>query len=178
MKNLADRLKFVLYKLDISQAEAAKRCRLAQQSLNYIIRNNLDESKLSNRIAEGLNLNPEWLISGKGNFRNPEIYRVPLIDNYFSLGLYIRGQELGEDTQYLLTTRFLGNRPFAKQTEKNKIAVCCSKEFEIESVFFNEYLYITEDYCKVVESKDLYDQRNVYTICEWRVYNVDFSQSN
>lgn len=72
MKNketLSDRIKLVLFEEGLSQAEGARRCSISQQTLNYIIKNKLNQSKLANQIALGLGVRSEWLISGKGEKR-------------------------------------------------------------------------------------------------------------
>ena len=75
-ENLADRLRFVLYQKKLSQAEAARRSGISQQAFNYIIKNDLEKSKLSSQIAVSLEVNPEWLIYGKGNWEVKKLTKV------------------------------------------------------------------------------------------------------
>ncbi len=177
METLAERLKYVLYKLDINQVEAARLSGISQQSINYILRNNLNTSRLAVKIAEGLGINPEWLLTGKGEMRPERIHKIPIIDDYLILQLYFRGSELARDTQYVLSNRDLSNRPFAVRTEINKLCICTrfddhSNNTTPDNVYLTEaYLYIDEEDIRLTE-KDQSKQKNVYKIVEWRIYDV------
>jgi len=81
METLADRLKYILYKLDLNQVEAPRLIGISQQSINYTLRNNLNTSRLSVRIAEGLQINPEWLLTGKGEWQPDKINKIPIIND-------------------------------------------------------------------------------------------------
>ncbi|MFZ4220667.1 helix-turn-helix domain-containing protein [Enterobacter ludwigii] len=169
MQSFSERLRYVLYKRDMSQSEAARRCGISQQAMNYIIKNNLDSSKLAVQIANGLNLNPDWLISGKGKLENVELIEIPVIDNYFVLEGYVHGVKISEDTENVFIDKNYGKYPFAFFVEKNKIAICSSPDVSIENTYIHEYLVVKPDSFSVVSDKP----DNGYQICEWRILNVD-----
>lgn len=168
MKNLSDRIKFALYKLDISQTEAARRCGMSQQSMHYIIRKNVDSSKLANQIAVGLKISPEWLISGKGKFENPETDNIPIIDNVITLNYFINGGNIKDSADFIVSSTYFDKVSFAYLVECNKIAICLSKECEIKDTIVTEYLIIKDRSIEISNKKT----EDSYQIVEWRIFNV------
>lgn len=169
MESFSERLRFVLYKREMSQSEAARRCGITQQAMNYIIKNNLESSKLAIQIANGLNVNPEWLVYGKGKFENAELTELPLIDNYFILEAFVHGIKIPEDKGGVFVDKDYGKYAFAFCVEKNKIAICCSSDASIENTLTHEYLVVMPDSFEVITNK----KADCYQICEWRIINVD-----
>ncbi|KOE79482.1 hypothetical protein ACS86_17855 [Vibrio alginolyticus] len=92
-ENFSDRLRFALYKKGMSQAEAARKSSISQQALNYIIKNRLDKSKLSSQIALGLDINPEWLIYGKGDWENKPSARVFKVKDKYMIDLILMDRD-------------------------------------------------------------------------------------
>lgn len=174
MKTLAERLKYALYKLDINQVEAANTSGISQQSINYIIRNNLTESRLSSRIAEGLKLNPEWLIYGRGEMISPKIYKIPLITDYLSLQLYLNDRDIDKEADFLLTNRQLGCKPFAVKNERNKILICTKENEKDENSLIKDYLFFNEADMKIITKEESvnFNKRNVFNIVELRIYDI------
>lgn len=169
MQSFSERLRFILYKRDMSQSEAARRCGISQQAMNYIIKNNLESSKLALQIANGLNINPDWLISGKGKQEITELIAIPVIDNYFVLEGYIHGVKIAEDKESVFVDKNYGKYAFAFGIDRNKIAICCSPDAKIDNTLTHEYLVVRPDSFSVVTER----QDDGYQICEWRIMNVD-----
>ncbi len=172
MKTFSERLKFALYKRDITQTEAARRCCISQQSMNYVINKNLKASKLANKIASGLNINPEWLIYGTGKFENPELFDIPIIDNVLMLKTFFHGLNIQDQADFVVSCQYLGERPFAYLIAHNKLALCASSEFKIENSIQNEYLIINADSVEVTDNK----KDISYQIYEWRTFNVSLKK--
>lgn len=174
MNTLAKRLKYALYSLSLNQAEAAKKSGISQQSINYIIRNNLTESRLSSKIADGLRLNPEWLIYGRGEMISPNIYKIPIITDYLSLQLYFNNREIDKNAGILLTHRFIGVKPFAVKTEKNKLCICIKHQNNTDNSLIEEHLFFNDAEIKIVTRSELTksNETNFFRIVEWRIYDV------
>lgn len=152
MDTLSKRLKSVLYKLDLNQTEAAKISGISQQSINYIIRNNRKESRLSSKIADGLKINSEWLIYGRGEMVSLRIYKIPIIDDYLILQRYLNERELDRNIQNLLTNRLICAKPFSVKIDSNNICICKSNNKEQDDRFIEEYLYFTEVEKRIIKS--------------------------
>lgn len=168
MKTFAERLKMALNKRNISQAEAARRCGVSQQSINYIISNNLLSSKLAPQIASRLSINPEWLISGKGRFEEMKIYELPILHSAYMLKKFLQ-KEIDENTlQHTLSDEFLGNNAFAYLINPRKMALCYENTKVKESS--QEYLTIKNDTILITNTKS----KISFPIFEWRSRHVDF----
>lgn len=66
LKTLSDRLAYALDKLNISQAELARKINVKRQAIQYLCTSGMEKSKFAFDIAEALNINVDWLASGKG----------------------------------------------------------------------------------------------------------------
>lgn len=167
MNTFAERLKIAINKRGISQAEAARLCGIAQQSLNYIIANNLKSSKLAPQIASSLGINPEWLILGHGKFEENKVYELPIIHSPYMLKKYIRN-ELDENTlEYTVINLNLGNSAFAYLLDSKKMAICSNETIHQQNY---EYLSIKESNAVVTKTKEEFS----FPIFEWRIRNVDY----
>lgn len=179
MDTLAERIKYVIYKLGLNQAEIAKMSGISQQSINYIIRKNLAESRLSSKIAEGLNINPEWLIYGKGEIVSPKIYKIPVINDYLSLQIYLSDRRLDDDVVYLLTSRFISAKPFAVKTDNNKICICKNsydspREHPCGDYLCGDYLYFNNKEMRIITRNEHngLNRKFLFKISEWRIYDI------
>ncbi|HGJ5854442.1 helix-turn-helix domain-containing protein [Arsenophonus nasoniae] len=174
MKTLAERIKFILKEKDINQVEAARLCGVHQQSISHIIRSNLKESKLSPRIADGLNVNPEWLIYGKGTYKRSVIIRIPLFNNNVEILNYIKNDNIDNEDNYFLINYPLKGKPFAYQLSQKEIIICgqiCNNEKL--KVLKNEYIYLTLE--EVIISKEIPENFPfIFQIYERCIKNVIF----
>jgi transcriptional regulator with XRE-family HTH domain len=171
MKTFAKRLQMAIEKLGISQAEAARRCGVSQQSINYIISNDLKHSKLAVGIAASLNINPDWLIYGEGKFKETTCYEIPVLGSVYELLKYLNN-DIDKDTiRTIMVDTYLGDLAFAYLVEANKMAICCKKEYDIEPM---DYLCISGVSAEINQTpmSDL-----SFSIIEWRTRRANFNLS-
>jgi SOS-response transcriptional repressor LexA len=72
--SLSSRLAYALERLRISQSELARRVGVKPQIIQYLCTGNATKSKFAYEIASALEINPDWLIAGKG----PMLFSLPL----------------------------------------------------------------------------------------------------
>lgn len=167
MNTFAERLKIAIKKRGISQAEAARLCGIAQQSLNYMISNNLVSSKLAPKIASALGISPEWLILGYGKFEESKIYELPIIHSVYMLKKFLK-KEIDENSiSYTVINICLGDSSFAYLLEAQKIAICATEIIDTKKI---EYLNFVDSTVTVTNEKGELS----FPIFEWRYRNVDF----
>jgi len=170
MKTFAERLKIAISKRGISQAEAARMCGIAQQSLNYIITNNLNSSKLAPLIASSLGINPEWLILGVGKFEECKIYELPIIHSPYMLSKFMK-RELDENSlTYTVINDYIGDCAFAYLIENRKMVICTTNASRAYNNNKIEYLNIEGMVATVTEKEGGFS----FPIFEWRIRNVDY----
>lgn len=170
MKNtFAKRLKLAIEKRNISQAEAARKCGISQQSINYIINNNLKSSKLAAQIASALCINPEWLISGRGKFEESKVYEIPIIHSVNMLNKFIQKKIDLNSLSYTVIDRYLSDLVFAYLIKPKKMLICYD-ETAIADIVASQYLTVENDTVSITDQK--YDFS--FPIFEWRLRNEDF----
>lgn len=169
MNTFAERLKVAISKRGLSQAEAARKCSIAQQSFNYIIANNLNSSKLAPQIASSLGINPEWLILGHGKFEKNKIYELPIIHSPYMLKKFIKN-DIDENTMdYTVINTNLGDLAFAYLLEAKKMLICSTEIINTQNQKI-EYLSIEDLVASVTNEK----RELSFPIFEWRIRNVDY----
>lgn len=167
MLTFAERLKKALDKKKISQAEAARRCGISQQSINYIISNNVSSSKLGPAIASALKINPEWLIYGTGSFEEAKIYQVPLIHSLYMLNKFLKN-ELGKNSyDCVIIDTYIGNSAFAYLVAPKEIVVCSTEKSPSIGA---QYLTIKNSAIIITDNKEELS----FSIFEWRKRYVNF----
>jgi transcriptional regulator with XRE-family HTH domain len=169
MSTLAERLKIAISKRGMSQAEAARLCGISQQSINYIIANNLSSSKLAPQIASALDINPEWLILGHGKFEENKIYELPVIHSPYMLKKFLRNELDEQSLDYTVINVYLGNLAFAYLLEARKMAICSDGLINTQNQKI-EYLAIEESIVLVTKTKGNLS----FPIFEWRIRSVDY----
>lgn len=167
MNSFAERLKIALEKRNLSQAEAARKCGLSQQSINYIIKNNLKTSKLGTEIATALNINPEWLIYGRGKFEESKIYELPIMHSYTLLKKFINNELKLDKVDYIVTEFFLGYTAFAYLLEPRKLIICGDESFISTS---GQYLTFDGSSSFITDLKGQIS----FPVFEWRIRYEDF----
>lgn len=168
MNTFAERLKIAIEKRGISQSEAARLCGIAQQSLNYIITNNLNSSKLAPQISAALGVNPEWLILGQGKFEENRVYELPIIHSPYMLKKFIRNELKANSLDYTVINTNLGDLAFAYLLDAKKMVIC-STEVNTQNQKM-EYLNIEDSATSVTNKKGKFS----FPIFEWRIRNVDY----
>lgn len=171
MNTFAERLKMAIEKMGISQAEAARRSGISQQSINYIISNNLKQSKLAVKIASSLDINPDWLIYGEGKFKETKYYEIPIFDNAYKILKYINHDIDTDSLPSLIVDLYLGNLAFAYLASPTKLAICCEKEYNSSPL---DYLCILGTSAEI-NKKPITDL--AFSIIEWRSRCANFQFS-
>lgn len=165
--SFSKRLKQVIESRSISQAEAARLCGIAQQSLNYILKNDLKSSKLAPQIADALNINSEWLIYGEGRPEITTVNELPIIHSPYMLKKYLAGSLAPDALEFTVIDVFLGGRAFAYLLKPTKMAICADPT---EGRKTNEYLSLKDD--EVIISP--LPEQISFPIFEWRSRDEDF----
>ncbi len=71
--SLSSRLTYALKRLQISQSELARKVGVKPQVIQYLCTSNANKSKFAYEIAAALEVNAEWLVTGKG----PMLFALP-----------------------------------------------------------------------------------------------------
>lgn len=71
--SLSTRLAYALERLKVNQSELARRVGIKPQIIQYLCTGNATKSKFAYEIATALEVNPDWLIAGKG----PMLFSLP-----------------------------------------------------------------------------------------------------
>lgn len=167
METFAKRLKLAIEKRALSQAQAARQCGVTQQSINYIISNDLKSSKLAPQIASSLGINPEWLICGRGKFEETQFYEIPIIHSLYMLKKFLN-QELDNNAlDYTVVDADLGPGAFAFLLEPKKLLICAKA---LDPTHHKQYLTIQDSNLLVTDKK----KELSFPIFEWRTRDVDF----
>jgi SOS-response transcriptional repressor LexA len=66
LDTLSKRLTYALKKTAITQTELARRVNVKKQAIQYLCSSNTNKSKFAYDIAHSLNIDVDWLITGKG----------------------------------------------------------------------------------------------------------------
>lgn len=167
METFAERLKIAIDKRAISQTEAARRIGISQQSINYIINNNLKNSKLAPKIAGALGINPEWLIYGKGKFEETKIYEIPIIHSLYMLNKFLKGAIDEKLVDCTIIDAYLGDQMFAYLIEPQKMVICYKDNGICTPC---QYLTIRNSLVLITDEKQDFS----FPIFEWRTRYVDF----
>lgn len=114
LDSISKRLRYIVDTLGIKQSHMADKLGVSPSNLHYILNNNIRFSKNAKKIAEYLNVNEEWLKTGKGEIyeenNSVKTYKVPV---YYpdQLGLhYDAKQQLMNTANYYITTQSYTNK--------------------------------------------------------------------
>lgn len=66
LNTLSKRLAYALEKTGTTQTELARRINVKKQAIQYLCASGTDKSKFAYHIAQALNINVDWLVTGKG----------------------------------------------------------------------------------------------------------------
>ena len=140
--SFSERLKKILCVKGLSQAQAAKVCGIAQQSMNYIINSDLKSSKLAPQIASALDVNPDWLIYGTGRPDILKISNIPLLHSVSMLKKFIRGNLPVDLLDFTVIDTYLGSNAFSYLFKPKEMLICSDNTHEIIN---SEYLTLEND---------------------------------
>lgn len=130
LKTLGERLAQVLNKLGINQSEAAVRTGVSKATISHLIRHKVETYKNSSSLADGLHVNHDWLVYGRGGILNPTVHYIPVIHEYFRLRLFQSESFLEENTHFIVTEQNYGEGVFA--TKLDESILICSRPDDIE----------------------------------------------
>ncbi|WP_119343703.1 helix-turn-helix domain-containing protein [Facilibium subflavum] len=106
---LADRLNYIIEKLNIRMVDLAAAANTTPQNINFIRKNNVKSSKFTFDIANALGVNPEWLATGEGAIfiadKPEEVFLtnhalVPILSHNEIINTYIHHKSLESVEQY------------------------------------------------------------------------------
>ncbi|EEF2701819.1 helix-turn-helix transcriptional regulator [Salmonella enterica] len=123
--SLGERLELALHYLKISQVYASSVTGIPQATISHIIRNKSNSYKKSSQLAEGLQINHDWLVHGRGGILNPTVSYIPVIHEYFRLRLYQAEGVFDETTRFIVSELDYGDGVFG--TELNGEVFICSR---------------------------------------------------
>lgn|SRR5262245_39706317 len=161
MKTFAERLKLALEKKRMSQTEAARRCKITQQTINYIINNNLKSSKLAPNIAAALGINPEWLMYGTGRFEEMQIFEIPILSSPYELLKFINSDIDLDSIKHTVIDADLGFEAFAYLLNPSEIIICSN----LHKRSGCKYLTLRDNIVQVTNKKKNFS----FAIFEWRI---------
>lgn len=167
-ETLSSRLRKALIDLGMSQKEAATRCNLPEQTISNILTKNMDETKTAGRIAKGLGISLDWLVYGTGDPQGYAVKWLPVLDNYYSLGLYLTQGTIKENAIYVATERDYGEKAFAWALPNGSLAICGKQKTENPDKA--SFLLITDEVTEISENMDE-NKKFMHKICEMRTYN-------
>ena len=169
LKTLGERLAKVLDKIGINQSEAAVRTGISKATISHLIRNKVENYKNSNLLADGLTVNHDWLVYGRGGILNPTVRYVPIIQEYFRLRLYQSEGFLEDSTHFLVTEQNYGDGMFA--TVLDNTLLICSKPDDTEYSERNIGFLLWTERRKAIINDQIQGKR-VFLINETREYEV------
>ena len=164
--SLGERLERAIFESQLTQSQLAEKAGVTQQSISYIIKNNLKESKLAPKLADALGVDPSWLILGVGTLSKSSAYEIPIINCFVQLQKLLRDQQTTFTAPILFTENYLGKLAFAYQTELRQVAICTEKDtFSAE-----EFLLIEPNSFQVICEP----RESAYPIYEWRSRMLEY----
>lgn len=167
LKTLGERLAKVLDNLGINQSEAAAKTGISKATISHLIRNKVDSYKNSSTLADGLNVNHDWLVYGRGGMLNPTVYYVPLIHEYFRLRLYHSEAFLEDSTHFVVTEQEYGSGMFSTLLD-DMLLICSAADPGVSNEREIGFLLWTERRKAIV--KDSVQGRRGFLIHETRTY--------
>lgn len=82
LDSASKRLKYVIETLGVKQSRMASKLGLSPSGMHYILNNEIKFSKNVKKIADYLNVNESWLLSGQGEIYNEntsiKTYKIPI----------------------------------------------------------------------------------------------------
>ncbi|QLH64541.1 helix-turn-helix domain-containing protein [Serratia symbiotica] len=168
-KTLGERLELALAESKLSQAQASAVTGVPQATISHLIRNKARTYKNSRALADGLKINHDWLVYGRGGILNHDTYYIPIIHDYFRLRLYLSEKFLEKRTHFIVTEQNYGECMFATVLDTS-LLICSEKE---ES----EYIYRNSELLSWTESNKLITNNHsqwigIFLIHEKRSYNI------
>lgn len=166
--SLGERLEFLLFFLNLTQADMARKTGIPKATISHIIRKKLKSYKDSVLLAERLGINHDWLIHGRGGILNPEVIYVPVIHDYFRLRLFQSEGTVEVTTQFIVTEQNYGDGVFA--TELNENILICSKPDESKDINQRGLGYLLWSERRKALIPELLQGKRIFMVHEIRKY--------
>jgi len=173
-KTLGERLELALSTLKLSQSQASLAAGVPQATISHLIRNQARTYKNSRSLADGLKINHDWLVYGRGGILNPTVHYVPVIHEYFRLRLYQSECFLEGNTHFLVTEQDYGQKMFATVLD-DSILICSSLDENERPERKTGFLLWTERRKAII--KDQVQGKRVFLIHEIRRYESSLHAS-
>jgi transcriptional regulator with XRE-family HTH domain len=126
LDSISKRLRYVVDTLGIKQSHMADKLGVSPSNLHYILNNDIRFSKNAKKIAEFLNLNEEWLKTGKGEIyeenNSVKTYKVPVYYPDQLKLFYDSKQPLMNTANYYITTQSYPNKLLAIYVTDNSFS--------------------------------------------------------
>lgn len=136
------RLKEILHSKNLSQGQAAKICGISQQSIHYIIKSNLSNSKLAPQIASALNINSDWLIYGLGKPDLLHVSNLPILHSVHMLKKFLQGNIEIASLDLTIIDTYLGDNAFSYLFKPKEMLICADNTHQISNT---DYLTLHND---------------------------------
>lgn len=165
MDTFATRLQQTLTKKGLSQRQFSELCGISQQSLSYILTNNLNKSKLAPQLATALDIDYRWLADGIGSPDPLQFTVLPLLQSPRQLKQFIQGNLNKETTEKTLISENLTDKAFAYLLDLKKMVICTQNAKKT-----HEYLSLID--ANICVTKD--EHEHSFPIYEWRIRHEEF----
>jgi len=165
METFADRLQYILTQKGLSQRQMSELCGISQQSLSYIITNNLNKSKLGPQIATALEIDSRWLADGVGTPETLTLTVLPILQSPLQLKHFINGSLRQSEYEKTVINEDLADNAFAYLLDLKKMVIC---DPNAQNTF--EYISLINANVSVTSTKHTLS----FPIVEWRIRNEEF----
>jgi hypothetical protein len=169
LKTLGERLEFALTKFKVSQAHASLSTGVAQTTISHLIRTQARTYKNSRALADGLGINHDWLVYGRGGILNPTVYYLPIIHEYFRLRLFQSEGFVEENINFIVNERDYGEGTFATALN-GELLICSQFEGEVLPSSSLNFLIWTERRKAIVD--EFLPGKRSFIIHELRKYDT------
>ena len=165
MDTFADRLQHILSQKGLSQRQLSDLCGISQQSLSYIITNNLNKSKLAPQLATALKIDYRWLADGIGTPDLLSFTVLHILQSARQLKQFIQGTLDADSTEKTLTNENLPENAFAYLLDLNKMVICNPA---IDHT--REFISLVDSSVQVTKEPHAFS----FPIVEWRIRHEEF----
>lgn len=169
LKTLGERLELALKTFKLSQAQASLTTGVPQATISHLIRNRARTYKNARDLADGLKINHDWLVYGRGGILSPNVQYIPIIQEYFRLRLFHSEAFLDDNTRFLVTEEKYGSGMFS--TLLNDTLLICSQPDETEFLEKKSGFLLWTERRKAIIIEKIQGKR-VFPIHETRRYEV------
>lgn len=169
LKTIGQRLSKIMVEMGLTQAEVAARTGVPKTTISHLIRNEVATYKNSSALADGLGINHDWLVYGRGGILNPTVYYLPMIHEYFRLRLFQSEGFLEDNTNFIVNERDYGEGTFATALN-GELLICSQFEGDVLPSSTLNFLIWTERRKAIVD--EFLPGKRSFIIHELRKYDT------